>query len=45
MAAIDDATLLAASRAVEGRMLELLDARGMRPTLMATATRVASLPT
>jgi carboxylesterase type B len=45
MAAIDDASLLAASRAVEGRMLELLDARGVRPTLMATATRVASLPT
>jgi para-nitrobenzyl esterase len=44
-AAIDDASLLAASRAVEGRMIELLDARGVRPTLMARATRITSLPT
>jgi carboxylesterase type B len=45
LAAITSSDLLAASRAVEGRMFELLDAHGVRPNLMSVATRITSLST
>jgi len=45
LAAITSADLLAASREVEPRMLELLEEQGVRPNLMSMATRITSLST
>jgi para-nitrobenzyl esterase len=45
LAAVTDADLLAAYRAVEPRMLDVLAAHGVRPNPMALATRVACLST
>jgi len=45
LAAISSSALLAASRAVEARMLDVLEGHGLRPNLMSATTRVTSLVT